>query len=100
MTAEALNVAELAGRRVILRGQFVGVVTVETVEELAPGLNLLRVRTEAGQLDEATLADDALETGDVVVVDAPELVDGEDFFSVIEAHRIDLAYAHDPNFAV
>ncbi len=100
MTAEALNVAELAGRRVILRGQFVGVVTVEAVEELAPGLNLLRVRTEAGQLDEATLADDALETGDVVVVDAPELVDGEDFFSVIEAHRIDLAYAHDPNFAV
>ena len=25
---------------------------------------------------------------------------GDDFFDFIEAHRIELAYAHDPNFAV
>jgi superfamily II DNA or RNA helicase len=92
---------DLAGRRVRLRGHFVGAVRLEGVEAIGAGAYLLRVRTDAGTLEETTVTDEDLDGGLLEAVEerAP-LVSGGDFFDFMEAHRIALAYAHDPNFAV
>ena len=93
---------ELIGKRVRLAGHFAGVVRLEGVEHHhADGAYWLRVRTDRGDLDETLLTEDELSDGTLTVVDEhPELVSGDDFFDFVEAHRIELAYAHDPNFAV
>jgi hypothetical protein len=76
-------------------------VRLEGVESIGAGAYLLRVRTDAGTLEETTLTDEDLDGGLLEPVEerAP-LVAGGDFFDFMEAHRIALAYAHDPNFAV
>jgi superfamily II DNA or RNA helicase len=94
------SVDALVGRRVHLRGHFVGTVLVEDVEPLGGGLHHLRVRTESGALDETDISDHELRDGSVELVETAALVDGGGFFDVMEAHRIALAFAHDPNFAV
>ncbi len=52
-------------------------------------------------LDETLVTDDDL-AGDLIelIDEQPELVSANDFFDVIEARRIQHAFAHDPNFAV
>ena len=54
---------DLAGRRVRLRGHFVGAVRLEGVEAIGAGAYLLRVRTDAGTLEETTLTDEDLGNG-------------------------------------
>src|SRR4051812_6334381 len=99
MDAKAALV-ELTGKRIRLRGHFVGTVRVEATESLGAGLHLLRVRNESGRLDETTITEEDLHAGAIEVLETAVLVPGSDFFDAMEAHRIALAYAHDPNFAV
>ncbi len=91
---------DLIGKRVRLPGHFAGIVRLEGVERL-DGLYSLRVRTDAGALDETYLSESDLEDGAVELVDErPALVAADDFSDFIEAHRIAHAFAHDPNFAI
>lgn len=84
-----------------LRGHFVGTVRLEGAELIGASAYLLRVRTDSGALVETTLTDEDLAANVVEPVeDRPPIVPGADFFDFAEAHRIELAYAHDPNFAV
>jgi superfamily II DNA or RNA helicase len=98
LTVDALSA--LAGRRVTIVGHFVGDVTLEDVEDLGNAA-LLRVRLETGRLEETTLSLDELADGAVLAADeGARLVPGEHLFDLVEATRIEHAYAHDPNFAV
>jgi superfamily II DNA or RNA helicase len=91
---------DLIGKRIRLRGHFIGAIRLEGVEDLG-GAYLLRVRTDAGSLDETTITAEELTAGALEHVDeGKQLVEGGSFFDVIESHRIAHAYAHDPNFAV
>lgn len=95
-----MTLTDLIGRRIRLPGHFAGVVRLEGAERL-DGAYHLRVRTESGTLDETLVTDDDLASEAIEPVDErPALVDANAFFDFTEAHRIDLAYAHDPNFAV
>jgi superfamily II DNA or RNA helicase len=95
---EGNSLDELIGRKLRLPGHFVGEVKLEGVRSLGGAVEI-RVRTPAGMLDETILADDQV-SSIVVVAEDQRLADAADFFDFIEAHRIQLAYAHDPNFAV
>ena len=91
---------DLIGKRVRLPGHFAGIVRLEGVERL-DGLYSLRVRTDAGALDETYLSESDLDDGAVELVDdRPPIVAADDFSDFIEAHRIAHAFAHDPNFAI
>jgi superfamily II DNA or RNA helicase len=95
-----MTVEELIGKRVRLPGHFPGVVRLEGSERL-DGAYQLRVRTEGGALDETLITDEDIARDVIQPVDEiAELVNADDFFDAIEAHRIQLAFAHDPNFAV
>ncbi len=95
-----MTVTELIGKRIRLPGHFAGVVRLEGAERL-DGAYQLRVRTESGTLDETLITDEDLAGEAIEPVDErPSLVDANDFFDFTEARRIELAYAHDPNFAV
>lgn len=76
---------DLAGRRVRLRGHFVGALRLESVAAIGPGACLLRVRTDAGTLEETTLTYEDRGNGRVKPVEerAP-LVAGGDFFDFME----------------
>jgi len=91
---------DLIGQRVRLRGHFAGTVRIEGLDRLDGGYHV-RVRTDDGHLDETTLMDSDLADGEVELIEerAP-LVPGNDLFDFLESYRIDLAYAHDPQFAV
>jgi SNF2 family DNA or RNA helicase len=95
-----VTVTDLIGKRIRLPGHFAGVVRLEGAERL-DGAYQLRVRTESGTLDETLITDEDL-AGEAIepVDDHAALVNANDFFDFTEAHRIELAYAHDPNFAV
>ena len=95
-----MTVTDLIGKRIRLPGHFAGVVRLEGAERL-DGAYQLRVRTQTGNLDETLVTDEDL-GGDLIelVDEQPALVDANDFFDVMEAHRIQHAFAHDPNFAV
>ncbi|MBA3421744.1 MAG: DUF3883 domain-containing protein [Thermoleophilaceae bacterium] len=94
-------VTDLIGKRVRVPGHFAGIVRLEAADPLGDDFFELRVRTTAGGLDETQLARADLENGAIELVDEqPALVPGDDFFDFVEAHRIELAFAHDPNFAV
>ncbi len=93
-------VADLVGKRIRLPGHFAGVVRLEGAERL-DGAYRLRVRTEAELLDETLVTDDDLADDLVELVDErPAVVPAADLFDLTEAYRIELAFAHDPNFAV
>jgi len=93
--------ARAVGLRLSLAGYFAAPVTVEAAEPEGDGVVFLRVRTQAGLLDEVPVPTDVLETA---LETAPQsdtaLVAGDDLFLLIESSRIRLAYAHDPYFAV
>jgi superfamily II DNA or RNA helicase len=96
-----VEVQELIGRRVRLAGHFAGAVLLEDAEALEGGAFKLRVRTDAGLLDETFVTEEDLADGAVEPLDErSELVPGADLFDFVEARRIELAYAHDPTFAV
>jgi SNF2 family DNA or RNA helicase len=96
-----MTMRDLIGRRVRLAGHFAGSVLLEDAEPLDGGAFKLRVRTDAGLLDETFVTDEDLAAGVVEPLDErSELVSGADLFDFIEARRIELAYAHDPTFAV
>jgi superfamily II DNA or RNA helicase len=97
-SAEREGVLQLVGSTIRLPGHFTGPVQLEDVREM-PGAVQLRVRTPAGSLEETLLSDAELASIEVAEA-AAELVDADAFFDLIEAHRIDLAYSHDPMFAV
>ena len=96
--ADRGRLAGLVGRSIRLPGHFAGTVQLEDIREM-PGAVQLRVRTASGDPDETLLADAELHKIEPEDEVAP-LVDGNEFFDLVEAHRIDLAYAHDPMFAV
>jgi len=96
MDSAALD--DLIGRRIRLPGHFVEDVKLEDVRTL-DGAVEIRVRTASGSLDETILTEDQLGSIEQIEQDQ-QLVDAGSFFDFVEAHRIQLAYAHDPNFAV
>ncbi len=98
LDAAALNT--LVGRRIIVSGHFVGPVTLDGVEDLGHAVSL-RVRAPDGHLHETVLDLEELADGTVETADeGVRLVAGDELFDLIEAQRIEHAYAHDPNFAV
>ncbi len=92
------TLGELIGQTIRLPGHFVEPVRLEGVREMNGAVEL-RVRTASGTLDETILTEDQLDSIEPVE-EGQQLADAGDFFDFIEAHRIRLAYAHDPNFAV
>jgi superfamily II DNA or RNA helicase len=92
---------ELIGRRVRLAGHFAGTVRLEAAERLEDSAFKLRVRTDAGLPDETVVTDDELDAGIMEpLAEQSQLVPGDELFDFVEARRIELAYAHDPTFAV
>lgn len=87
-------------RPVALPGHFTAPVRVEAVEEIGAGMVLVRVRTAEGRPDETTLVAGDLEAA--LAAGGPETaaVPPPQLFRWVESHRIRLAYAHDPYFAV
>ncbi len=97
---EPIAINELVNRRIRLRGHFVGAVRLEGVDRLE-GAYQLRVRTDAGRLEETTVLESEVADGLLEVLDeGATLVPGADLFDLVEANRIRLAFAHDPQFAV
>ncbi len=97
----ATAVTDLIGKRVRVPGHFAGIVRLEAADPLGDDFFELRVRTSGGGLDETQIARADLEDGGVELIDErPSLVPGDDLFDFVEAHRIELAFAHDPHFAV
>jgi len=95
------DLGELArNRQVELRGHFPAPVRIEVAELIGDDLYLVRVRTMAGVPDETTLTGaelaSALDQAPAVV----STVAARDLFRWVESHRIRLAFAHDPCFAV
>jgi superfamily II DNA or RNA helicase len=89
------------GRRLTLTGYFAAPVTVEHAEPEGDDMVFLRIRTQAGGLDEVPVPTEVLEQAlDTASTGPGSFVAGEDLFMLVEASRIRLAYAHDPYFAV
>ncbi len=95
------DLAERARNRLVeLRGHFSASVRVEVVEEIGPDMLLVRVRTSGGLPSETTLTAAELEAALDSAPAAAGAASPEDLFLWVESHRIALAYAHDPYFAV
>ncbi len=95
------DLAELARNRLVtLRGHFSAPVRVETLEEIGGDLLLVRVRTALGVPDETTLSTAELKAALAIAAPVAQTVHPRDLFRYVEGHRIRLAYAHDPYFAV
>jgi SNF2 family DNA or RNA helicase len=86
---------------VLLTGYFTTPVTIEHAEAEGDDSVFLRVRTQAGLLDEvpvpASLLEQALAVADQT---GRQLVTADNLFLLVESTRIRLAFAHDPYFAV
>ncbi|GIK77426.1 MAG: helicase [Actinomycetes bacterium] len=95
---ETTDLDSLIGRTIRLAGHFPQPVQLDDLRRKDGGVEL-RVITPQGDLDRTLLRDDELDQIEIVDEHA-ELVPADDFFDFVEAHRIALAYAHDPNFAV
>lgn len=91
---------QLVGKRIAIAGQFTGLVTVESAKVFEDTI-LLRVRTQKGELREATIAIADIEQ---VLASQEKIghvsIDANQFFLFIESARIKLSYAYDPHFAV
>jgi superfamily II DNA or RNA helicase len=87
-------------RTVTLSGHFTAPVRIETVEDIGADMLLLRVRTADGQPSETTLAAADLEAALADGAPPSPTVPAAQLFRWIESHRIRLAYAYDPYFAV
>ncbi|HZD71556.1 MAG TPA: helicase, partial [Actinomycetes bacterium] len=98
MTADLA--ARARNRQVELRGHFTAPVRIETVEPIGSDLYLIRVRTTAGVPDETTLTGAELSEALERATSTAAIIPARDLFRWVESHRIRLAYAHDPYFAV
>ena len=98
----ASTLAALAvGRRLTLVGYFATPVMVEHADPEGDDTVCLRVRTQAGGLDEVPVPASVLEQALAASGTTTETyVGGDDLFMLVESSRIRLAYAHDPYFAV
>lgn len=95
------DVAERARNRLVeLRGHFSAPVRVEGIESIGADMLLVRVRTSAGAPSETTLRPEELEAALTAAPGEQATVDPADLFLWVESHRIRLAFAHDPYFAV
>src|SRR5215475_788669 len=96
------DLGEQALRRLVrLSGHFARPVRIESCEEIGAGVFHLRVRHPSGAPDETQITAGGLEAA--LAVSAPReqrLVAAEDLFLWVESQRIQLAFAHDPLFAV
>ncbi len=74
---------------------------LDGVEDLVDAVSL-RIRSPDGNLHETVLALEELAAGAAAAAAAEGylLVDGGQLSDLVESRRIELAYAHDPNFAV
>ena len=93
-------IEEARNRLVVLSGHFSTVVRVEAVEAIGDEVFLLRVRTQQGQPDETTVTLAELQAALATSISGAKSVGALDLFRWVESHRIDLAYAYDPYFAV
>ncbi len=99
-TLDAAALEALVGRRIKVSGHFVGPVTLDGVEDLGDAVTI-RVRSPDGRLHETVLDAEELADGTLEAADEGlRLVNGGELFDLVEAQRIEHAYAHDPNFAV
>ena len=83
-----------------LAGHFTTPVRIEVVEDIGGDMLLVRVRTANGQPDETTLPVEELEAALASALPPAATVPAAKLFRWVESHRIRLAYAHDPYFAV
>jgi superfamily II DNA or RNA helicase len=84
----------------MLPGHFAHPVRVDAVEEIGPGVYLLKVRHSSGRPDETQVTSDELESALAEQGPAAVPADARDLFRWVEGHRIKLSFAHDPLFAV
>jgi len=93
----------LVGQRVILAGHFARPVIIESAVRKDNTL-ALQVRLEDGSLQETRLTadevDELLQKRGVLLQQSQQLAPSDDLRLLIESHRINLAYAYDPLFAV
>jgi len=87
-------------RQVALPGHFSTPVRVEGVEDIGADLLLVRVRTQQGLPAETTIGREELSAALDQAETPGNQVPPEELFRWIERHRIALAFAHDPYFAV
>lgn len=91
---------QLLHRKLSIPAYFAVPVFVEAAE-FEGDLIFLRVRTDAGRLEELTLTvDEVREALQATVSETAHAVPAPDQFLLIESERIRLAHAHDPHFAV
>lgn len=95
------NLQAVIGRRVSLPGHFADPVVIESLEDYGDVL-VLRVRTHRGEPKDATIERAQLTAALAESEHAgPQaVVDPARQFLLVESHRIRLAYAYDPHFAV
>jgi superfamily II DNA or RNA helicase len=90
----------LLHRKLLIPAYFAAPVLVEAAE-FEDDLVFLRVRTDAGRLEELTLTTEEVEQALLTTTaDGVDVVSAPEQFLLVEAERIRLAYAHDPHFAV
>lgn len=95
------DLAERARNRLVeLPGHFPAPVRIEAVEAISDEMLLVRVRNDAGLPDETVLAVAELEKALAEARPEAKQADPADLFRWVESHRIRLAFAHDPYFAV
>jgi superfamily II DNA or RNA helicase len=87
-------------RLVMFPGHFAHPVRVDAVEEIGPGVYLLKVRHSSGRPDETQVTSAELESALAQQGPATAPTDARDLFRWAEGHRIKLSFAHDPLFAV
>lgn len=96
-----MDVSAIVNRIISIPTYFAAPVFVENAEEEEDGLLFLRVRTEAGKLEEIHLTQDEIEEA-LTASDhyRKQSISGSQQALLIESERIRLAYAFDPHFAV
>lgn len=96
-----LNPQSLIHRTLLIPAYFAAPVFVEDAETEADGSFFLRVRTEAGGMEQINLTPEEIEAAlNSAPSTASRVVSASDQSLLIEAERIRLAYAYDPHFAV
>ncbi len=103
MSETADRIRSLVGQKVVLESHFPYPVLVEAVKPLGK-LLALQVRADDGTIKETFLTAEEAEGLVKTVVSTPQqvaqLASAQDLRLFIESHRIGLAYAYDPLFAV
>src|SRR5579875_918655 len=98
--ARAWPSARARNCQLAIPGHFSAPVRVEDVEAIGQEHYLLRVRRADGSPAETVLTAADLEAALATAVARAPITDPRSLFRWVEAHRIQLAYAHDPLFAV